>query len=63
VLSEKCGLENKKINAKDDINSNENADILFGEFQEILSLDKGLGDSQNSNEQNCSTSPPGILTV
>jgi len=63
VLSEKCDPENKKIEAKEEINSSESADILFGEFQEILSLDKGLGDSQNSNEQNYGAPPPGVLTV
>jgi len=63
ALSEKCESENKKVDTKEEINSSENANDLFDDFQEILSFDKNLGESQKDNEQNCSTPPPGILTI
>lgn len=63
VLSEKCEFENEKIDTKGEINSSENVDDLFGDFQEILISDKSLGESQKDNEQNCNTPPPGILTI
>lgn len=63
VLSEKCDLQNKKLDVNDEINSNENADDLFKEFQEVLSVDKNLSESQKGNNQNCSTPPFGVLTI
>ena len=57
VLSEKCGPENKKTE------TNEEIDDISDEFNDILSLDKYLGDYQNDNGRNCSTSPHGLLTI
>ena len=39
VLSDKCDLQNKKVNTKDEINSNEDADDLFKEIQQILKIE------------------------
>ena len=63
VLSEKCDLQNKKVDTKDEINTNEDADDLFKEIQQILISDKNFGESQKDNEQICNTPPLGILTI
>ena len=63
MLSKKCEFENKKIDKKDEINSNEDADDLFKEFQEILSFDKDLSDIQKGDVQKHDSPPLGVLTV
>jgi hypothetical protein len=63
VLSEKCESENKKVDTKDEIKSNVDVADLCDEFQDILLSEKNASESQKDNEQNCSTPPPGILTI
>jgi hypothetical protein len=63
VLSEKCESENKKGDTKEEIKSNVDVADLCDEFQDILLSEKNASESQKDNEQNCSTPPPGILTI
>lgn len=63
VLSEKYDLQNKKVETKKEINSNEDVDDFVDELREILSFDKDSGDSQKNNEQKCGPPLPGILTI
>jgi hypothetical protein len=63
VLSKKYEAENKKIDTKEEINSSRSTDDLFGEFQDILSSEKNVRESQKGNNQNHSALPPGILPI